>query len=288
MTRADAARRLAALALATLGATRPADSQSLGLGALDVGVASAAGAPVENAVVFVQGPRRQVTINVSSMGAQRLTNLEPGLYVLSAKVGDLCTITPTSTYVTPGEIAKAKVVLEPCPGVADCPPLPGATVSVGSIASGHVFAVGGQGGALQICRPFMAPHRLLASPNGATVRTLALSADSRLLASGADDATWAVWDLAVGGGRSTGNTSSRALLIHFSDDGRYLAAALESGTVEVWDVNLAVIVGKGDVNGRVTAMQFTPDASFVVATIDGSAGGQGPSQQFVPARGGRK
>jgi WD40 repeat protein len=97
------------------------------------------------------------------------------------------------------------------------------------------------------------------------VHGLAISRDGRLIATGAEDSTAAVWDLSSGElvHRLVGHTDE-VNAVAFSPEGRRLATASYDGTARVWDLarERTLVTLSGHLN-RVSAVAFSPDGGSV-------------------------
>jgi WD domain, G-beta repeat len=268
------------LAFATAALAVPSVcAQTLDKATLRVTVLGSAGSLRADTVLLIQGPRQVLTVRIPPASSQgySVPNLEPGPYALAATSGDLCTAAMVSVYVSAGQTTRASVRLSPCAsGSANCE-LPGAVKALVAATSGPYRATGSQGGFLQLCRPQGSSILLRGHSATKPVTALAFSHDSRFLASGSDDDTVIVWDVATG--RQVRRFDQGHELVHvvFSGDGRYLASADDNGTVKVWDVTQGRNVATGAASGKIDSLQFAPDASFVVVS-------SGKQQQFVQVR----
>jgi len=106
----------------------------------------------------------------------------------------------------------------------------------------------------------------------ANVRATAFSPDSRLLASGGDDATVKLWETATGREIMTLNGHSLSVkALTFSSDGKLLVSGSDDGSARLWDVSrgeaLATLVS---LNGAADWLVVTPDGLF-----DGTPGAWG-------------
>ncbi|SIN94103.1 WD40 repeat [Singulisphaera sp. GP187] len=99
------------------------------------------------------------------------------------------------------------------------------------------------------------------------VRTVAFRAQSKMLASGGDDATVRLWSGANGQLLMTlkGHTDKVRQVV-FSPDGNTLASASNDGTVRLWEVTTGKIKRVLRNPIEVTAVDFAPDGAMLVAT----------------------
>ena len=101
------------------------------------------------------------------------------------------------------------------------------------------------------------------------VREYIFSPDSKILASGGDDAAIIFWDVKTGNqlANLTGHTKSiRALT--FSPDGKTLASGA-TDELRLWDVNTGTPISYPDVALNVEALAFSPDGK-TLASVSGS------------------
>ena len=111
---------------------------------------------------------------------------------------------------------------------------------------------------------------LMLIPTASSVTSVSFSPDGSTLASGADDGTVKLWDVATGAmiatleGHTDGVTS-----VSFSPDGSTLASGADDGTVKLWDVATGAMIAtlEGHTDG-VTSVSFSPDGSTLASGAD--------------------
>jgi tetratricopeptide (TPR) repeat protein len=101
-----------------------------------------------------------------------------------------------------------------------------------------------------------------------TVNSVAFSAHGRLLASGSDDKTIKLWDVASGAPKQTlTEHESSVYSVAFSPDGRVLASGSHDYTIKLWDVASGAL--KKTLSGHeapVHSVAFSPDGHLLAST----------------------
>ncbi len=103
------------------------------------------------------------------------------------------------------------------------------------------------------------------------VWAVAFSPDKRLLASGSDDGTVRLWDIATGAARGTLERHTDAVFaVQFSPDGQLLASGSLEGIVQLWKAKTGAACGVLEAHsGRIQSLAFSPDALLLAsASVD--------------------
>ena len=121
--------------------------------------------------------------------------------------------------------------------------------------------------------PYASGPRTLAGHSG-PIRTVALSADGRWLASSADDQTLRLWSALSGENRWVWPISTPATLLSFSASGQWLASVSLAGNISLWDPATGVCVGDVDSTpDSPSALAFSADERWlIVGARDGTMG----------------
>ncbi|RMH70837.1 MAG: CHAT domain-containing protein [Cyanobacteria bacterium J007] len=116
-------------------------------------------------------------------------------------------------------------------------------------------------------------HQLTLIEHSQPVITVAMSPDGKMVASGGQDNTIMLWDLATGQllRRLTGH-GSPILSLAFSPDGKTLASSsnheFNDGTIALWDVETGQLkqsLGRSLVALRVGSLAFSPDGQYLAS-----------------------
>ena len=99
-----------------------------------------------------------------------------------------------------------------------------------------------------------------------TVNSVSFSPDSKLLASGSEDSTVVLWDVATGTSITTLEEHTRFVeSVLFSPDGTILASGGSSGTILLWDVATWTNIATLRHPGLLTSVSFSPDGTILAS-----------------------
>lgn len=107
-------------------------------------------------------------------------------------------------------------------------------------------------------------------------RSISISPDGRLLASGGTDGDLKLWDLATGERvRSIAGHAGAVLGVAFSPDGKTLASGGSDNSLRIWDVSSGASVANGNTTAGVFSVAFSPDGHWLAtaAIVSGPEGG---------------
>src|SRR5262245_59504028 len=108
--------------------------------------------------------------------------------------------------------------------------------------------------------PLAAQKAAVDYTHGATVTALAFSPDGRTLASGGQDQTIRLWNLATGEARELRGHDGSLTALAYSGDGKWLASAGRDGTVLLWHAATGRLLRRLEGHERsVLSVAFSPD-----------------------------
>ncbi|MGG6241151.1 AAA family ATPase [Nodosilinea sp. AN01ver1] len=119
--------------------------------------------------------------------------------------------------------------------------------------------------------PYASGPRMLSGHSG-PVRTVALSADGRWLASSADDQTLRLWSAISGESHWVWPIAAPVTLLSFSASGRWLASVSLAGNISIWDTATGSCIGDLDSTpDSPSALTFNADEDgLIVGARDGT------------------
>jgi WD40 repeat protein len=108
------------------------------------------------------------------------------------------------------------------------------TVAAVVFCTNGVFAAGSWDGSIKICDPVAQKELATLIGHKAGIKKLAFASDGRTLASGADDCTVKLWNLAIGREVLSFKTEVPQYFVTFSPDDKFLVTGGRDGVVHFW------------------------------------------------------
>jgi WD40 repeat protein len=104
------------------------------------------------------------------------------------------------------------------------------------------------------------------------IRSIAFSQDGRLMASGADDNTVRLWDVATGKGLAQPAQADSIMRIAFTPDRKRLVTGGRDGSVIIWNTqDLQEVLNLRGFTGEVTCVTFSGNGTtLAVSSSDGT------------------
>ncbi len=98
-----------------------------------------------------------------------------------------------------------------------------------------------------------------------SVRSVAFSPDSTMLASGSQDSTIKLWDIATKENIATLRHTHRVRSVAFSTDSKTLASGAHDGTVRLWDIATKENIATLEEHTRAVRVAFSPDSTMLAS-----------------------
>jgi WD40 repeat protein/energy-coupling factor transporter ATP-binding protein EcfA2 len=117
-----------------------------------------------------------------------------------------------------------------------------------------------------LCQQMSLLHRPVARmAHDRVVWSVDFSPDGRRIASGSNDGTARVWEVATGQEVARMQHGGWVEAVAFSPNGKWVASGSGDGTVRVWEVDTGQVVARMQHDGGVWAVAFSPDGNWVVS-----------------------